>query len=149
MRAALLTLGLAACAQSPAPEPLPAGDLGSFAETVQPVLDAHCADPSCHGRPERPLAIYSPLRYRLDPARRYLSEALTSQELAANLRSVEAFALAAREAGLSAAGCGVLCKPLAERAGGCGHAGGAIFPSADDREYRALESWLAHLMEAP
>jgi hypothetical protein len=144
-----LAVVVAACVSQPAREPLPAGDPEAFAAAVQPVLDARCSDPSCHGRPERPLSIYSPLRYRMDPARRFLSEPLTAAELLANQRSVEAFALASREAGQAASACLVACKPLAAAAGGCGHDGGAIFASRDDREYRALEGWLATLMEAP
>jgi hypothetical protein len=142
--AALAALASACVVDLPPPEPLPEGDVTEFARTVQPVLDLRCADPSCHARADRPLALYSKGRHRRDPARTFLDEPLDAEELAANARAVAAFALEiAPEDGPD--GCLVLRKPLALAAGGCGHAGGEIFSSRDDREYRAVRAWLAAL----
>lgn len=132
---------LAACMAEPPPAPLPVGDMAAFAATVQPVLDLRCADPSCHGRVDRPLSVYSPGRFRRDPTRTFRLEPLDDDELAANARALAAFALEAGEV----ARCQVLCKPLAPGAGGCGHAGGVIFASRDEREFRALADWFAAL----
>jgi hypothetical protein len=134
---------VASCALEPPPdEAVPVGDPDAFAREVQPVLDARCADPTCHGRPERPLAIYSPGRHRQDPARTFLVEPLTPEELEVNARVLAAFALEVED-GVDS--CLVLRKPLARAAGGCEHAGGEVFPGRDDREYRALRAWLAAL----
>ncbi len=142
---ALLVLGGSACVVEPPPdEPVPAGDLEAFALTVQPVLDARCADPTCHGRSDRPLTLFSPGRYRLDPARTFLVEALAPAELEANARVLAAFALDPPLAD-DVDACLVLRKPLALTAGGCEHGGGEIFPGRDDREYRALRAWLSEL----
>ncbi len=146
LRALALALALAACAVEPGPpRGLPEGDLGVFAAEAQPVLDRHCADPGCHGRPERPFAIYSPGRHRADPERRFLAEPLSEAELAANARTVAAFALEPLLAGAPVDDCLVLRKPLALGAGGCGHEGGASFRGTDDRDYRALRSFLVTL----
>jgi len=123
------------------PTPLPAGDLDVFAASVQPVLAVRCGDPTCHGRVDRPLEIYSAGRHRSDPTRVFLEEALTADELADNARNVAAFTLDVA----SAEECAVLRKPLALAAGGMWHGGGEIFPSRDDREYRAVLAWLTAL----
>jgi hypothetical protein len=127
----------------PAPEPIPEGDLARFAADVQPILDHRCATPSCHGRPDRALSIYSSGRYRSDPARTFLSEPLTADELAANVRGVAAFTLDVDRLDDVL----VVRKPLAIEQGGCWHAGGEIFGSVEDRDLRALRAWLAPLVE--
>ena len=144
-RAAVATtaLALAACVELPPPEAVPAPDLATFAADVQPVLDARCATPSCHGRPERPLTVFSPRRYRRDPARRFLDEPLAADELAANAASVASFGFTIGSDGLEDSL--VLRKPLALAAGGARHQGGEIFVSRADREYRALYRWMSAL----
>jgi hypothetical protein len=142
VKRAVMVLLAAACVEPPPPDAIPEGDLESFAATVQPVLDARCADPTCHGRPERPLRTYSPGRFRADPARTFLDEPLDDAELAANARMVAAFAVDSADVD----DCLVLRKPLALAAGGCGHGGGEIFASRDDRELRALRAWLLGVM---
>lgn len=143
-RAVLLAFAAAGCVvEEPPPEALPDGDVAAFAEDVQPVVDRHCADPTCHGRPDRPLALYSPGRFRRDAARTYLIEPLSDEELAVNARSVAVFALDPEALADGLDGCLVLRKPLALAAGGCGHEGGEIFLTRDDRGYRALRGWLA------
>lgn len=123
------------------PVPLPEGDLELFASTVHPVLAAHCGDPSCHGRSDRPLEVYSTGQHRSDPARVFLEEPISQDEVVRNARNVAAFALDAT----SPDECAVLRKPLARAAGGEWHEGGEIFPSRDDRDYRAVRAWLSSL----
>ncbi|MCC6995555.1 MAG: hypothetical protein IT370_13175 [Deltaproteobacteria bacterium] len=141
----LLALGAAGCAPTPPDLPLPAVDLASFASEVQPILERRCGSPSCHGRVERPLALYGSGSYRADPTRRFLLEPLTPDELAANARSVAVFVLEPRERAAALGESLVLCKPLALAAGGCGHQGGVQWLSPRDREYRQLASWLEAL----
>jgi hypothetical protein len=129
-----------ACVELPPGEPLAELDVATFAAEVQPVLDERCAAPSCHGRPERPLAIYSPRRYRREPARRFLDEPLDADELAANARGVASFGFAIDD-GLEDSL--VLRKPLALAAGGARHEGGEIFVARDERDYRTLYRGLA------
>ena len=132
---------LACTLQVPPVRPLPQGDLATFEAEVQPVLDADCASPSCHGQPERPFSVFSPGRYRRDAARTFLEEPLAREELAANVRNAAAFR--ADEPVLDE--CLLLCRPLAVTHGGCGHGAGSIFGSRDDSDYRALRAWLAAL----
>lgn len=146
------SLALGACALDPPPnEALPQGDATVFATSAQPVLDARCANPSCHADADRPLAIYSPGRRRADPARLHLLEPLTATELEANARALAAFALEPLADGRSIDDCLVLCKPLAVTAGGCGHVVGEIFGATDERDYQGLRAFLATLVvpEAP
>lgn len=145
---ALAALLLASCiVDVPSPQPIPAGDFEAFAGTVQPVLDARCASPTCHGQPDRPLAIFSAGQYRRDPARTFLEESLDPGEQAANARQVAAFVLDVLAGGWSVDDCLMLRKPLALAQGGCSHKGGEIFRSRDDREYRALRTWLTGLVD--
>lgn len=136
----LATWLLASCVSEPAPESLPEGDLTQFAASVQPVLAARCADPTCHGRDDRPLAVYATRRFRMEPERVFLEEPIDADEIAANARSVASFMIGSR-----ADDCPVLRKPLAESEGGAHHLGGEIFTTRDDREYRALRAWLSSL----
>lgn len=146
MRAAMIAFLVGGCAVAePAPEALPTGDAVAFAAKVQPVFDARCADPTCHGRPDRPLSIYSPRRYRKDPARTLLDEPLGADETAANVRACAAFALDAVAAGGTTDDCLILRKPLPVDEGGARHGGGVIFPSDGAREWRILRSWLGAL----
>jgi len=148
---AAIALGAGCALDVPPPRPLPAGDLAMFAARAQPVLDRACATAGCHGRAERPLALYSPGNRRLDPARTFLIEPLTAAELLANARAIDAFALEPLRDELPIHDCLVLRKPLAVSAGGAGHEGGELFPSRDDRDYQALYAYLATLAlpEAP
>lgn len=132
------------CAEEPDPIQIPRGDVDVFAADVQPIVDAQCANPSCHGRVERPLSLFSPGRYRMDPERTFLDEPLSRDELEMNARAVAAFATEVAPEGVD--GCLVLRKPLALAAGGCGHEGGVIWSSRDDREHRLVRGWLARLV---
>ena len=141
-----LSLCLAACAPAPpGPQPLPRGDLDTFRASVQPVLDARCADPSCHGRAERPLSLFSPGRRRRDPDVTFTRTPLDDDELAANARVLAAFALEPLLSGEPVDACLVLRKPLAVSRGGASHEGGELFGGTDDRDYQTLRDWLAAL----
>ena len=142
MRWLLIALTASGCASPPSPRPLPSPDPLAFAAAVQPLLDGRCADPSCHGRPERALSLYSPLHFRSDPRHTYLDEPLDEEELRHNVRMLVAF-LVDLPPGTTVDDCLVLRKPLALAAGGCDHLGGAQFPSRDERGYRQLRSWFA------
>ena len=139
--AAGVALALAMCAGC---APAPADDtdvrwLGfdRFVVEVQPILAEACGNPTCHGRPERPLAIFSPGRWRADPDRLYLDEPLTADELEHNYTLSCVFSTEAelpRDAML-------VRKPLAGAAG-VYHGGGAVFDDTSDRSYRAIVTWL-------
>ena len=136
-------VALVACAlEPPPPVPLPVGDTEVFVSVAQPALDRRCADASCHGDADRPLALYSPGRRRADPARLHLIEPLTAEELDANARAIAALALEPLAAGAPIDACLVLCKPLAVPAGGCGHVVGEVFAGTDERDYQALRAYL-------
>jgi hypothetical protein len=144
--------GTSGCALDvPPPLALPAGDVVVFAQRTQPVLDRACASAGCHGRIERPLALYSPGHRRSDPARTFLNESLSDSELLANARAIDAFALEPLRDSLPIHDCLVLRKPLALAYGGAGHEGGELFPSPDDRDYQAVQAYLETLVlpEAP
>ncbi|MBK7076610.1 MAG: hypothetical protein IPH44_30390 [Myxococcales bacterium] len=152
MRRALLLATVVGCAvEPPPPVALPVGDPAVFAALAEPVLERRCADASCHADADRAFALYSPGRRRADPARQFLHEPLTPDELAANARVVAGFALEPLRTGEPIDACPVLCKPLAVGAGGCGHGPGALFRGADERDYQGLRAYVATLTlpEAP
>lgn len=115
------------------------GALGQFTRDVEPQLEERCAQGGCHGRPERPFALYAPGVYRLDTSRTYLDEPLDASEVGANAERVAAFAVG--DGPLD--DCMVLRKPLAVSAGGVWHGGGDVFADASDPTYAALRAWLA------
>ena len=88
----VLALGPLGCVGN-APVDAPALDAEMFLTRVQPVLAARCATPNCHGADRRRLRVYAPGLFRADPRRVHRDEPLTPEELRANLRSAEAFAL--------------------------------------------------------
>lgn len=122
-------LALAGCAPAPGYESLPPADFPRFVATVQPVLAARCANPTCHGRADRPLEVFAPQLHRLDERRLFLDEPLTAEETRRNFDRARAFAAD----GL------LLSKPLA---GGAGHAGGAQFADEEEPEWQALRDWV-------
>ncbi len=135
----LLAVAAGACVVvEPTPEVWPDfGGLDAFVAEAQPVLAGRCANPSCHGDPARPLALYAVHRHRLDPADTYLDAPLDEAELAHNFRQTGAFLLevTAAEASL------LLTKPLSVASGGSGHTFGAVFADTDDDGYRTLRAW--------
>lgn len=111
-------------------------DRGVFVDTVQPILAERCANPSCHGRPERPLSIFAPLRFRSDDSRRYLDEPLARNEIDHNYMACVVFSTEAAQASEAL----LIAKPLAEIRY---HGGGAIFDSTDDPDYQRMLEWIA------
>lgn len=117
--------------------PILVGALGEFTSDVEPRLEARCAQGGCHGRRERPFALYAPGAYRADPTRTHLDEPLDASEIAANAERVAAFA---SEGPID--DCAVLRKPLAVSAGGVWHGGGDVFRDTSDPTYVAMRAWL-------
>lgn len=116
---------------------LPRYDFERFAAEVQPVLAARCANPTCHGRPERPLSIYSPLAWRADASRTYLFEEVSEEELGHNYDVTRAMASDAPEPEQTL----LLRKPMGGLASTY-HGGGDIFEGETDRDYRTMLEWL-------
>lgn len=138
MRWALLLL-LAACGgPEPGSEALPEADFDGFVQTVQPVFARRCANPSCHGRFERPLAVFAEQQFRAEPGDVFVDVPLTEDELRANFDAARAFLLDIS----TTDECLLLTKPLAAAAGGVRHAGGTLFEDAADPEARALSTWV-------
>ena len=130
-RALALALGAMGCVGN-AHVDAPALDAEMFSTRVQPVLAARCATPNCHGADRRRLPVYAPGLFRADPRRVHRDEPLTPEELRANQRSAEAFALEiAPEDSL------LVTKPLAR----VPHLGGRVFVLPDD-DVDALVVWL-------
>jgi hypothetical protein len=108
------------------------GGLDAFEEQAQPVLSLRCANPSCHGRPERPLALFAVHRHRLDPADTFVDEPLTEEELRRNFLQTTAFLLDVTEPGESL----LLVKPRSE------HAGVIVFGDVADYDHVRLREWI-------
>ncbi len=136
--AMLLLLGLAC--NEPEGEVVPVHwlDYEVFVSEVQPILGDRCGNPSCHGRPERAFAIYSPLNWRADPAMTHVPEALTEDELYRNYAISCVFVTGPDETPDEAL---LLGKSLGDSGGGY-HGGGVVFESTSDREYRVLRQWI-------
>ncbi|MCC6876171.1 MAG: hypothetical protein IT378_17820 [Sandaracinaceae bacterium] len=116
---------------------IPLASLEVYERSVQPHVAERCGSGGCHGREERPLALYTPGAYRADPARVFLDEPLTAWELRENARRLSAMAL-----GVRAERSVVVLKPLALEAGGLWHGGGDVFTELDDPACRVLSAWL-------
>jgi hypothetical protein len=108
-------------------------DEALFAADVEPVLERHCANPSCHGRDERPLRVYAPMRFRVDRDRLFLDEPLSDDEVRANYESAAGFVATGGDPERSL----LLRKPL----GKAWHAPGAVF-FEEDPPARAIRDWL-------
>jgi hypothetical protein len=108
---------------------------------VEPILIRQCSYNACHGIAGTALRVYSPGKLRASPAGTIdeLIAALTDAEHHANFESAAGFSF-----GLTSVDDNFLLrKPLAPRAGGYEHAGGAIFTSAADMQYQTIRTWLA------
>ena len=120
--ALLLVLGCAG--PEPGTQPLPTGSFDRYASQVTAHVSERCASAGCHGRPERPLALYAPGAYRADPARTHLDEPLTRPELEENMRRLSAFALDGPARSSLAIG-----NPWRSRRAGCGTAAATSSPT--------------------
>ena len=80
----------------------------------------------------------SPRRYRIDPARTWVDEPLTEDELWHNYWQTAVFLEGIEHAPESL----LLLLPLSARAGGAGHADTDVFLDTGDWDYRRLSSWI-------
>lgn len=138
VRLALAALVLCGCSDAldwgRPPEP----SYERYLREIEPELVTRCGNPSgCHGREDRPYALYVRRANRVDPADVFLDPALSEAESRANYYRTISFA-----APLGGTAPLILSKPLARSAGGANHRGGAIYESESQRGYRLLADWL-------
>ena len=139
MRSALFGLVLlAGCVEPADPSELPPADFALFADTVQPVYANRCANPSCHGSADRPLALYAAWQYRIDSADLWSPPPISDVELEANFDRSRALLVGLTDPGDSQ----LLRRPLDPDAGGADHAGGVQFGDDTDADYLAIEAWI-------
>ncbi len=126
-------------------------DRSSFACEVEPVLEAQCSMPACHGAATRRMPVLAPGRMRLagelaaaiaaqptEEREAGTHPRLTEVEIDANFSAARAMVLP--EAGEASP---LLDKPLAVAAGGVYHApDGDVFADRDDAGYAALLRWV-------
>lgn len=118
---------------------VPLADKQTFETDVMPILAQRCANPGCHGEPDRPLEVYAVLRHRLDPADRWRDVPLSEMELSRNYAHACGFL-----AGIDTSeDCLLLRKTLPESAGGAYHAGGVIFEDTSEPDYQTLQRWVS------
>ena len=140
MTAGALALVLAAC-ESTATDPtaalVPQGvvaDHSTFPHEVAPLLERRCGDAMCHGRPERPYALYAAGARRIDPSDTFKKTPLTVAEVEWNYLSTMGFVDSAAPR----------ATPLVQKAiGHLGHKGGPVFAAPSDPECQALTDWLS------
>lgn len=126
-----------ACVEGPGATGVDAPDaLGTFSAYAQPVLEARCANPSCHGNGQRPLELYAVGLHRLDDGERHHQDGLSERELQLNLWRAWAHVGATAEASE------LLLKPLDPDAGGHEHEGGVIWGDLDTYEAAQLTTWI-------
>ncbi len=126
-----------ACVDGPGATPVDAPDaLGTFQTYAQPVFEARCANPACHGSVDRPLEVYAVGQHRLDEADRHRQDGLTERELSLNLWRAWSFV------GETAATSELLLKPLDPESGGHEHQGGVIWHDLDAFEAAQLTAWI-------
>jgi hypothetical protein len=131
---AALVVPLVACGPDAGTRELTVGPMDEFVHGVAPVLEARCAHGGCHGRPDRPFALFAPGVYRLDPSRTHLAEDLSPRE-----HELNAARIAAWVDPLAPDDSLVLEKPLAS---GAFHGGGEVFAGETDPDYVVLRDWL-------
>lgn len=131
---AMFTVGCAG--PDPGTTPVAQPDRAEFATTILPILAERCANPACHGRPERALSLYAPLRFRADATRTWLDEPLTPQELEHDYCAVSGL-IDPADPDRS-----LLLQKALERAP---HGGGRVL-EPEDGPHRMIRAWIA---EAP
>lgn len=120
---------------------LAALDPAFFRCRVQPIFDRTCAQAACHGTDDRPLRIYSRLKWRIEPAWRGTHNAgggaaLTADEWCRNFDSARGFA------GGDSGSSELVTQPLAPTLGGLPHAGFTLFYETTDPDYQTIRQWL-------
>jgi hypothetical protein len=137
---AFALMHLAGCVEGPGPgDGFVALDYEVFVAEVQPLLADRCANPSCHGTPERPLEVFAVHKHRLDPDTVYLDAALTDDELGLGFLRASALVSPDEAPSLSP----LVRKPLGVAAGGAPHVGGVQFERDDDPDYLTLLAWVS------
>lgn len=135
----MVTLLLVACLDGPGdPVVLPDADYDAFVDDVHPVLEAGCANPSCHGSASRPFRVFAARRYRLEPAELYRATPLTDEELALDYDCAVTFLMDLE----STEDCALLTKPLDPADGGSEHRGGVQFADVEEPGYQVISAWV-------
>lgn len=116
--------------------PLAQPSRARFAEEAGPLLDRRCGDVSCHGVAERPYALFTPGRRRMDPADTYSQSPLTEAEIDANWRAALGFLDAPRGRDTT------LVEKALGLGGPGGHRGGAVYEAPSDPECKAIIAWI-------
>lgn len=131
-------LALSGCVVDPSgTTALPFPSRATFADEAGPILAKRCGDYACHGKADRPYALYAVNRWRMAATDQYSSHPLTTAEWDANYNATRGFldAVRGRETTL-------VRKALAVGGVG-GHHGGAIFAAPSDPECQAILTWIA------
>ena len=145
-------LGVSACRDFDGPIELPDLDANEFRCNVEPILQARCAYPLCHGDSRRPFRIYARNRHRLQvPGPSAIPEGgpplidrnfpLTAEETQANFDVARGFARDTDQALL-------VLKPLDVSADGSFHrardlfGGVDVFANRDDYGYGVFLAWV-------
>lgn len=113
-------------------EPLAQPDPAVYAASVDAMLALRCGSASCHGRAERPFALYAPGQRRLPPHDVYGDAPMTTAEIDANYQATLGFIDAPEALDTT-----LVRKPL-----GFGHFGGIVFEHRSDPECRLLRAWI-------
>jgi len=137
----LVVLALAfcsACVDLSATQAMPETELEPFVDLAQPVLGARCANASCHGNGERPLAVFEVHRYRLSDDDTFVDTPLTDEELRLNLLRAALFTADIEHAAESL----LVVKPRSR------HADVEVFVDDADFDYRRLVAWVDGVAQA-
>ncbi len=132
--ALLALLALAGCGlEAQATSPLPAPDRARFDDAAGEILARRCGTSACHGREDRPFALYAQGQRRLPPTGTFAKAPLDPAEEGANYSATLGFLDAPR----------ALETLLVEKALGlAGHGGGPVFEHRSDPECQALRAWI-------
>jgi hypothetical protein len=141
----LLVLAFAGCATDlDAPAQVTPLDREYFRCNVQPVIEARCSFPACHGSARRPFQMYGVGRMRYGVGWDRPTAPLTQKELDDNFVVASGFT--------TTTGTGeawLLAKPLDTSAGGYFHRGATLYGNGDvfmtraDTGYQMLANWIA------
>ncbi len=139
MRCVYIVLLLLACgAPERADVVVQQPDFDEFTLLVQPILEAQCGNPACHGTLDRPFSVYGQRNWREDSDNLYLPVPLTESELLHNYTSTCVMLSNAQEPEQVL----LLRKPLGDAADTY-HGGGDVFVGRSDRSYRVLLDWIS------
>lgn len=111
-------------------------DRGVYEASIEAILQVRCANPSCHGRVDRPFSMYTPGRFREQAERVFLDEPLSEAEKDHNFWTANTFANLGPE---PAAQRVLVQKPLGTA---LHHEGGAVFSSEKEGDARRLITWI-------